>query len=159
MLTARIAKRKAFIPVEASPSIPIPPGTAIARLAGMKDIQHVIDALLAKRPAGFRNKHLAEALGVSNFWSSISKVCTPSLKRLLTSCFSRCRVCSSSQLTWSLRLPGPSPMLSASATDAAGGRLRSRSSCRRGPGPRRHSRLTSKRERLRQPIKTSVARY
>jgi hypothetical protein len=31
----------------------------------MRDIEPVIEALLARRPAGFRNKHLAEALGVS----------------------------------------------------------------------------------------------
>src|ERR1700716_3258193 len=31
----------------------------------MRDIEPVIDALLGKRPDGFRNKHLAEALGVS----------------------------------------------------------------------------------------------
>ncbi len=31
----------------------------------MRDVQPIIDALLAKWPAGFRNKHLAEALGVS----------------------------------------------------------------------------------------------
>lgn len=31
----------------------------------MADVQQVIAALLAKWPAGFRNKHLAEALGVS----------------------------------------------------------------------------------------------
>jgi hypothetical protein len=31
----------------------------------MSDVQQIIDALLAKWPAGFRNKHLAEALGVS----------------------------------------------------------------------------------------------
>jgi hypothetical protein len=31
----------------------------------MRDIEPVIDALLAKRPDGFRNKHLTEVLGVS----------------------------------------------------------------------------------------------
>ena len=31
----------------------------------MRDIEAVIEALLANRPDGFRNKHLAEALGVS----------------------------------------------------------------------------------------------
>lgn len=41
----------------------------------MKDIQHVIDALLAARPAGFRNKHLAEALGVSR--GRISQLLAP----------------------------------------------------------------------------------
>ncbi len=30
----------------------------IAILAGMRDIQHVIETLLAKWPAGFWNKHL-----------------------------------------------------------------------------------------------------
>jgi|SRR5229473_761648 hypothetical protein len=33
---------------------------------GMRDIEPVIEALLAQRPTGFRNKHLAEALGVSH---------------------------------------------------------------------------------------------
>ena len=31
----------------------------------MRDSQPLIDALLARRPSGFRNKHFAEALGVS----------------------------------------------------------------------------------------------
>ena len=31
----------------------------------MKDVDRVIDELLVERPAGFGNKHLAEALGVS----------------------------------------------------------------------------------------------
>jgi hypothetical protein len=31
----------------------------------VKDVEKVIEALLLKRPAGFRNKHFAEALGVS----------------------------------------------------------------------------------------------
>src|SRR6266849_5221148 len=35
------------------------------RWLGVKDVENVIQALLLKRPAGFRNKHFAEALGVS----------------------------------------------------------------------------------------------
>jgi|GEM_PF-1900220 len=58
---------------------------AIASLAGMKDIQPVIDALLATRRAGFRNKHLAEALGVSRARASqllATRVLSGELKRV-----------------------------------------------------------------------------
>jgi hypothetical protein len=40
-------------------------GMAVATCDGMRDIQHVFEALFAKWPGGFRNKHLAQALGVS----------------------------------------------------------------------------------------------
>lgn len=38
---------------------------AIARQTRVRDIKPVIEALLARRPNGFRNKHVAEALGIS----------------------------------------------------------------------------------------------
>ena len=40
-------------------------GMAVATCDGMRDIQHVFEALFARWPDGFRNKHLAQALGVS----------------------------------------------------------------------------------------------
>jgi hypothetical protein len=45
----------------------------------MRDIKSVIEALLAKRPNGFRNKHLAEALGVSP-----SRACQLLARRILS---------------------------------------------------------------------------
>jgi len=43
----------------------------------MKDIEEVIDALLARRPDGFRNKHFAAALGVSRSRASrvLARLC------------------------------------------------------------------------------------
>ena len=38
---------------------------AVATCDGMRDIKHVFEALFARWPGGFRNKHLAQALGVS----------------------------------------------------------------------------------------------
>src|SRR5216683_1513447 len=37
----------------------------IARRTRMSDIESVIEALLRERPNGFRNKHVAEALGIT----------------------------------------------------------------------------------------------
>ena len=54
-------------------------GTAFANRRTMRDMQLVIEELLARWPAGFRNKHLAQALGVSR--SRASRV----LKALLRS--------------------------------------------------------------------------
>jgi hypothetical protein len=42
-----------------------PCGMAVASCGEVGDIQHVLETLFARWPGGFRNKHLAQALGVS----------------------------------------------------------------------------------------------